>query len=185
MSKKIQKEKLKKGRGRPSKYDTIDMVLLQKLSAAGLTDKQMSEVFEISEDTFNEYKKRPEFSETLKEGKSIADEKVERALFERALGFTHKETKFFAHEGIVIDSREVDKVYPPDVTACIFWLKNRNPKEWRDKQEMIHSGEVEHKHSAKETLLEKLKNVISGENKTTAAEGELVKQHINTSCKSS
>jgi hypothetical protein len=23
---------------------------------------------------------------------------------------------------------------PPDVTACIFWLKNRRPSEWRDVQ---------------------------------------------------
>ena len=27
---------------------------------------------------------------------------------------------------------------PPDVTACIFWLKNRDPEHWRDSQQMEH-----------------------------------------------
>jgi hypothetical protein len=27
---------------------------------------------------------------------------------------------------------------PPDVTACIFWLKNRDPQHWRDSQQMEH-----------------------------------------------
>ena len=32
-----------------------------------------------------------------------------------------------------------------DTTACIFWLKNRNPNKWREKQEIEHSGEIETK----------------------------------------
>jgi hypothetical protein len=27
---------------------------------------------------------------------------------------------------------------PPDVTACIFWLKNRDPQHWRDSQQLEH-----------------------------------------------
>jgi hypothetical protein len=27
---------------------------------------------------------------------------------------------------------------PADVTACIFWLKNRDPQHWRDNQQMEH-----------------------------------------------
>ena len=34
----------------------------------------------------------------------------------------------------------IRKVYPPDTTAAIFWLKNRKPEEWRDKQAVEHSG---------------------------------------------
>jgi len=26
----------------------------------------------------------------------------------------------------------------PDVTACIFWLKNRDPQRWRDSQKLEH-----------------------------------------------
>jgi len=26
---------------------------------------------------------------------------------------------------------------PPDVTACIFWLKNRDPQHWRSAQEHV------------------------------------------------
>jgi hypothetical protein len=27
---------------------------------------------------------------------------------------------------------------PPDVTACLFWLKNRDPQHWRDSQQLEH-----------------------------------------------
>jgi hypothetical protein len=27
--------------------------------------------------------------------------------------------------------------YPPDTAAAIFWLKNRQPKHWRDKVETV------------------------------------------------
>lgn len=37
---------------------------------------------------------------------------------------------------------EIDKQVSPDTTAQIFWLKNRKPKEWRDKQDVNHSGGV-------------------------------------------
>ena len=37
---------------------------------------------------------------------------------------------------------QIRKYYPPDTTAGIFWLKNRKPAEWRDKQEVEHSGNV-------------------------------------------
>jgi hypothetical protein len=32
--------------------------------------------------------------------------------------------------------------HAPDTTAAIFWLKNRRREEWRDKQEVEHSGNV-------------------------------------------
>ena len=38
--------------------------------------------------------------------------------------------------------KKLKKHIPPDVTAQIFWLKNRDPERWRDKQEIQHSGEI-------------------------------------------
>ena len=34
------------------------------------------------------------------------------------------------------------KHYPPSETAMIFWLKNRDPENWRDRQEVEHSGGI-------------------------------------------
>lgn len=118
--------------GRPSKYEGIDLTLLGKLARAGLTDKQMSAILEISEETFNQYKKNQEFSESLKEGKTVADGKVVQALFERATGYSHPEDRIFCEKGVVTVVPTI-KHHPPDTTACIFWLKNRDRGNWRDK----------------------------------------------------
>lgn len=127
--------------GRPTKYGSIDIEQVKRLAELGLTDKQMAYALSISEATLNTYKEKPEFLESLKQGKAISDERVERSLFDRATGYSHPEDKMFCHNGIVI-VEPTTKHYPPDTTAAIFWLKNRKPKEWRDKQEMEHSGEV-------------------------------------------
>ena len=83
--------------------------------------------------TINAWKsEHVEFVQALKAGKAEADDRVERALYHRAVGYSHEVEK-----PMVID-KDVRIVtyterYPPDTTACIFWLKNRNPEEWRDK----------------------------------------------------
>ncbi len=41
--------------------------------------------------------------------------------------------------------KKVIKQVSPDVTAQIFWLKNRRPDRWRDKQDIEHSGGVDNK----------------------------------------
>ncbi len=44
------------------------------------------------------------------------------------------------YKSVLVEERSKEVV--PDVTAQIFWLKNRKPVEWRDKQQVEHSGEV-------------------------------------------
>lgn len=126
-------EKKNKG-GRPSKFETINQDQLKKLAQKGWTDAEMADFFGVTEQSFNNYKKaHPEFFESLKDWKAEADQKVEKSLFERATGYQHPDTKFFMYEGAVI-SEETIKHYPPDTTAAIFWLKNRKPEQWREKQ---------------------------------------------------
>ena len=117
--------------GRPSKKGRIDLKMLEKLAAYGLTDVQIANILEISPRTLDNYKKDNRFLRSLKGGKEIADLRVERSLYERATGYSHPEDKIFQHNGKPVIVPTV-KHYPPDVTACIFWLKNRCPEEWRD-----------------------------------------------------
>ena len=117
--------------GRPSKIKNIDFEQIKKLAAYGMTDKQLADVLNISEVTLNSYKNNPEFLKSLKAGKQISDERVERSLFERACGYEHPEDKIFCNDGQIIVEPTI-KHYPPDTTACIFWLKNRKKTEWRD-----------------------------------------------------
>jgi len=122
--------------GRPSKFDCIDMDQVRKLVEYGHDDKFCASFFGITERTWNNWKKdHPDFFQSLKDWKATADEHVERALFEKARGYSHPEDKIFGN-GLVI---ETVKHYPPDTTAAIFWLKNRQVERWRDKQEVDHT----------------------------------------------
>lgn len=123
------------GVGGPAKYKpeyaemAFNMCLLLKA-----TDADLARVFDVSETTINRWKdEHVEFLEALKKGKDAADAQVARSLFERANGYSHPAVKILSTpDGI----QTVDYIehYPPDATSMIFWLKNRQPKVWRDKQ---------------------------------------------------
>ena len=127
----------KKKRGRKSEYriEYADQAL--KLCLLGAIDKELAEFFSVSVQTLNKWKKDyPEFLESLKKGKNIADANVASRLYNRAIGYSCKATKFATSEGKITDSKEYIEHYPPDTTAAIFWLKNRQPEKWRDKKEV-------------------------------------------------
>ena len=134
-----EKKKLaeKKKRGRNSEYriEYADQAL--KLCLLGATDIELSEFFSVSEQTLNKWKKDyPEFLESLKKGKNIADANVASRLYNRAIGYNCKATKFATSNGKITDSKEFIEHYPPDTSAAIFWLKNRQPEKWLDKKEV-------------------------------------------------
>ncbi len=109
------------------------LLLIEGWARDGLTDKQISKNIGISESTLNDWKKKfPEFSESLKQSKEIADRQVENALHKTALGFYYEED-MVTNQGDVV---RVKKYSKPNTTAQIFWLKNRKPANWRDKQEI-------------------------------------------------
>ena len=93
-----------------SKWEEVKnkLVLIEGWARDGLTDEQIADNLNISKDTFYKYKKKhPDFSDSLKKGKEIVDYEVENALLQNAL--------------------------KGNITAQIFWLKNRKPKKWKDK----------------------------------------------------
>lgn len=133
-------------RGRPSKYkeEYADQAL--KLCLLGAIDKDLADFFEVEEKTINNWKQSyPDFLQALKRGKDEADSEVATKLFHRALGYEHPEDKIFLFKGKPVIVNTI-KHYPPDTTAAIFWLKNRQPHLWRDKQEVDLSGEVKSVH---------------------------------------
>lgn len=136
-------EENKAGRGRPSKFKQDFVEQAQKLAALGATDRDAADFFKVSESTLRLWKHtHPDFSEALKVGKAAADNRVEQSLYRKAIGYTQDDTHFSAYEGVVTATPYVKHI-PPDTTACIFWLKNRRPEEWRDKQVHEHEGEIE------------------------------------------
>ena len=112
-----------KGGGAPSKYQAKYAKLAALACQAGCTDQEVADLIGVSQKTINRWKlQHVEFATALKSGKAPADERVVQSLYQRALGYDHN-----------------GKHYPPDVTACIFWLKNRAPEEWRDRREEQHT----------------------------------------------
>ena len=98
----------------------------------------------ISEATLYNWKKdHLEILESLKKGKEVVDRLVENALLKRALGYEYTETKEKREGGVLTEVTTTVKEVVPDVTAQIFWLKNRKADKWRDKPESDTTEEFE------------------------------------------
>lgn len=139
----------------------------------GLTDEQIAHNMGIRRSTLYEWKRRfPVISDTLKKGKEVVDIQVENALLKRALGYTFTEvTKervidYDPQTGEVVGShmeitKEVTKEVQPDVTAQIFWLKNRKPDVWRDRKDLGVSAQINNPMA--ELTTEELKKLIEND----------------------
>lgn len=102
-----------------------NLLLLEGWARDGLTDEQIAKNMGVSYSTLKDWKnKYSAISAVLKKGKEVVDYEVENALLSSAL------------EG--------------NTTAQIFWLKNRRPDKWRDKQ----------KEEKDTTALNKLDNIL-------------------------
>lgn len=127
--------------GRPTDYKEEYAEQGYRLCLLGAIDKDLADFFEVSEATINNWKiAHPEFLESIKRGKQIADTQVADRLYQRALGYEHEDLYLTQYQGEIVE-KTITKHYPPDTTAAIFWLKNRQPSKWRDRTETdVKSG---------------------------------------------
>ena len=120
------------------------LFLIECWARDGLTDEQIAKNLGIGYSTINLYKTQyVELVEALKKGKEVIDFEIENALVKRALGYKYTETTKETvadrdAQGNIIGShlevtKTVTKEVAPDVTAQIYWLKNRKPGQWRDR----------------------------------------------------
>ena len=121
--------------GRKTLYDEKYNEQARKLCLLGYTDKQLADFFSIAVSTLNLWKEKyPLFMESLKAGKEFADMEVTASLYQRAIGYSHTETKVFNNQGEIL-THDVNRIYPPDPMAIKYWLNNRQPERWREKVE--------------------------------------------------
>lgn len=131
-------------------YWTSDegMGLIASMYRAGKTDEEVAQEIGISRSTLFEWRlSTPELSETVRMAKKQADYEVVNSLFKNATGYAYteqipvklKSSKYDEHGRKTEEERveivTIQKWHEADVPAQIFWLKNRDPENWRDKRE--------------------------------------------------
>lgn len=110
----------------------------KKLCLLGATDAEVADFFEVAPSTLYLWKNSfPDFVEAMKTGKDEADERVERSLFQKAVGYELEVEELFAYQGSITRAK-TRKYFPPDTVACIYWTKNRRPDRWRDVHKIEH-----------------------------------------------
>jgi hypothetical protein len=132
----------KRGRGRPSlPYDKeLHPRWAWSLAIDGKTEPQIAALMGIGLTTLRKWKQQQsDFAAAINDTRENADAHVEASLYKRACGFTSHEDKLTKDGEVVSCAVEI----VPDVAAEIFWLKNREPKKWRDKQDVNLSGHVD------------------------------------------
>lgn len=120
--------------GRPTKYKPEYCEQATKLCLLGATDEDLARFFNVANSTIYEWmNEHPDFSESIKDGRLGADANVAKSLYQRAIGYSHKAVKIFynSHHGHTVEHEYIEH-YPPEATACFFWLKNRRSDLWRD-----------------------------------------------------
>lgn len=134
------------------------LILLNGWARDGLSNGQMAFNMGISQSTFYAWKsEHTEISDTIKKGKEIIDYEVENALLKSALGYEYIET----HTNASGEKTITKKYMKPDTTAIIFWLKNRKPNEWRDKQNVNHTGNVNYSVDFSEITTDELRRIAN------------------------
>lgn len=131
--------------GRPTKYNPDELEHVTQLCMLGATDDELADFMGVHRDTIYEWKKKyPEFTDAIKKGREYADIEVAKSLFSKACS--------------------------GDVTAMIFWLKNRRPDWWRDQTNVKHEHEFKSKITqAQETLEDKINAAFASETSETSS----------------
>jgi hypothetical protein len=128
------------GSGRPQVYRDEFVELVYRLALLSQDDEDIASFFGIDPKTLYGWDEvHPEFCQSRARGKLIADGEVVVKLHQRAMGYEHEDVHISSYEGNVTMT-PIIKHYPPDTQAATWWLKNRQPKKWRDKVEVENSG---------------------------------------------
>lgn len=134
----------KGGAGGKTRYKEEYAKIAYGMALLGTTDIELAVALDVDDRTIRRWKKvHVEFASALKEGKDLADSRVAKSLYNRALGYEvreHKvETDFEGREKKTVTTKQI----PPDPTSAIFWLKNRQRENWRDRKDVMVSHKLE------------------------------------------
>jgi hypothetical protein len=126
--------------GRPTDYDPSFCQIAADACINGATDEEIADTLGVCARTIYRWKiQHPEFSQALRVGKELCDERVERSLYNRAVGYTYDAVKINVDKGDVIITPYKEHC-PPDVAAQKLWLTNRRAEQWKERSSKEISG---------------------------------------------
>lgn len=130
------------------KYEDKVFPRLEEVGAwakEGWTEKDIADELKISYSGFRNYKKQHlELAGVLTENKKIADAAAKGALFQKVIGQSYiKEIKERGEDGKLVTVRKETVVIPPDTQAAKFWLINRDPDNWKNRETKDISAHVD------------------------------------------
>ncbi len=129
--------------GNPTSYKPGYCALAHNYCLLGATNEELGRFFGVTRRTIDNWIATiPEFAAAVRDGKTVANAKVVRALYDRAIGYRLEAERTYVYRGQ--EKKVSDTVrYPPDTQACIFWLRNRCPDDWSGRPERLAEEPVE------------------------------------------
>lgn len=110
--------------------------LVARMAGKGGSHTEIADALGVTVGEMGELRVRVEgFAEALSLGEQYASDRVEQALYQSAVGYHIDTEKVFHHKGSIVraPTREFIK---PDIGAAKFWLTNKRPEDWADKQQV-------------------------------------------------
>ena len=121
--------------GRPPTYKPEFVARAAELCLNGATDADLAAEFGVAVRTIERWRvAHPDFCRAVEDAKDVADDRVERSLYQKAIGYEREVQR--ASQGKVLHLTEY---FPPDTAAAIIWLKNRRSQKWKDRQDHNHN----------------------------------------------
>lgn len=126
--------------GRPTLYKPDYARQAHDHCLLGATNAELAAVFEVAPRTIDNWiASNAEFAQAVREGRAVADARVARCLYERAVGYDRTVERVVLHQG---RERVIASTvhYAPSTGACIFWLRNRRPDLWGSRRPVNQAG---------------------------------------------
>ena len=126
--------------GRMNEYDPeYHDVLAAAFARRGMTPRQIADKLGVSTDRFSIwYEQSQSFRDAVDEGEEFCVAAAEGSLLKKALGYTVEEvveiTGFSQKKGDYEETRRSTRHVPPDTAAAKFYLQNKRPELWGEKE---------------------------------------------------
>jgi hypothetical protein len=145
-------------RGPASGYHPEYCNLARKFCMLGAATEDLAGLFDVHRNTITNWMTEfPAFKAAVREGRDVADANIAERLYQRGMGYERPAVKFFqTADGV--ERIDYTEHLAPDTAACVFWLRNRRRKHWREKIEIERTG-IDELLAALEAAGERARNV--------------------------